>query len=368
MIQVGKPVQGQDFIGRTDEINEIKQYLMMGQSVVIIAPRRFGKTSLVIEVLNQLKKEKRYVGFVDIFENASLSQLSRNIIEEVLNNHGLKKAYQQAKGSILSLLKNVKLKAVIEEFEFLLGIEDPNIEVLEQFGGTIDFIDAFAKKANKNMTMALDEYGDILKFDKSKEIIKSMRSKIQKQKNTAYIFSGSYESIMDSLFVDRKSPFYRLARRIELSYLKFDDVKKYMVRRLKKHKIKYKESLIDDTIDFLKGHPYYCQLALQQMYLYHMTKGKAPSFDQLLEIIINTDKSYLEKIWEEIYTSKEAVFILKHLSTAPKGIYAMAAAKKINASRTLKKLEGLGIIYNKEGGYYFYDPIFEYWIANRIHL
>jgi AAA+ ATPase superfamily predicted ATPase len=367
MIQVGKPVIGKELIGREKEIKEIIQYLKMGQSVVIIAPRRFGKTSLVLEVLRKLKAKKSYTGFVDIFANATINQLTQSIIEEVLENNGLKKGYQKTKGSIIAMLKNLKLKAVIEDFEFLLGIHDPGTDEWTSFEESIDFIDGFAAKADKKIIFAFDEYGDTLKYDGSQEIIKMMRSKIQSQSAATYIFSGSYESVMETLFVDSKSPFYRLARIINIGYLGFEDLKQYMVDKLKAFKIKPNELLIEDTIDFLKGHPYYCQLALQQMYLYQVTEKKAPSFAVLVDILVQTDRNYLEKVWEDLSGNREVIFILKHLSGQPTGIYKMASKRKINASRTLKKLEGQGIIYKENDGYYFYDPVFEYWIAHTIN-
>ena len=366
MIQVGRPVGGMQFIGREKEIQEIMTYLKMGQSIVIIAPRRFGKTSLVMEVLRRMRKEKHYTGFIDVFEQIDLNQFSKSIIGEVLDNHGLKKSYQSAKGSIMTMLKNVKLKAAIDDFEILIGIEDSTVNEMDQIGHAIDFIDDFGRKANKTITFAMDEYGDILKFDKAKAIIKMMRAKIQQQDNATYLFSGSYESVMDSLFVDSKSPFYRLARKIDLKYLEFSDVKKYMIKMLKNYRIDYDVKLIEDIIDFLKAHPYYSQLALQQMFLYHTTKAKAPTFKELLELIVNSDRSYLEKIWEDISKNKEMAYILKHLSTNANGIYAMAAVEKINASRAIKKLEGKGILYKEKDTYHFYDSVFQQWIVDTI--
>jgi len=366
MIQVGRPVDGMQFIGREKEIQEIITYLKMGQSIVVIAPRRFGKTSLVLEVLRRMKKEKHYTGFIDVFEQIDLNQFSKSIIAEVLDNHGLKKSYQATKGSIIALIKNVKLKAVVDDFEILLGLEDPEVKAIDQIASAVDFIEEFGSQADKTITFAMDEYGDILKFDKATAIIKMMRAKIQQQKHTTYLFSGSYESVMDSLFVDSKSPFYRLARKIELRYLEFSDVKKYMIKMLKKYQVDYDVKLIEDTIDFLKAHPYYCQLALQQMFLYHTTKHKAPSFQDLLELIINSDRSYLEKIWEDISSNKEMAYVLKHLSTHSSGIYTMANKENINASRAIKKLEGKGILYKENEIYHFYDPVFQQWIADTI--
>jgi AAA+ ATPase superfamily predicted ATPase len=60
MITAGKPVTGDQLIGRHKEIETINQYLDMGQSVVLIAPRRFGKTSLLLEMLRQ-RKEKGFI-------------------------------------------------------------------------------------------------------------------------------------------------------------------------------------------------------------------------------------------------------------------------------------------------------------------
>ena len=42
MNQVGKPVYGNNLIGRDKEIRLIKELILAGQSIVIIAPRRMG--------------------------------------------------------------------------------------------------------------------------------------------------------------------------------------------------------------------------------------------------------------------------------------------------------------------------------------
>ena len=49
--QVGKPVTGKDFIGREEELKLMLQLLSQGQSIMLIDQRRYGKTSLVHEVL-----------------------------------------------------------------------------------------------------------------------------------------------------------------------------------------------------------------------------------------------------------------------------------------------------------------------------
>ncbi len=242
MIQVGKPVSGNEFIGREQEIREIITYLKIGQSIVVIAPRRFGKTSLILEVIRRLKKDKYFTGYIDVFAHASLDTIASSIISEVLGNHGLKKAYVKSKGSLLKMFKNIKLKAVIEDFEFILGMEDNEYDEWTSFSHSIDFINDFSRKSNKKIAFTFDEYGDLMKFKKAQDIIKLMRSKIQKQEYATYLFSGSYKSVMDSLFVFNKSPFYRLTRVINLSYLEFNVLKKYMKKKCLEFKVSYNEN------------------------------------------------------------------------------------------------------------------------------
>ena len=50
------PVTDENLIGREKEVEEIKALLKIGQSVISIAPRKYGKTSLILEYL-KLREE-----------------------------------------------------------------------------------------------------------------------------------------------------------------------------------------------------------------------------------------------------------------------------------------------------------------------
>ena len=46
--------QGKAFCNRTKERHLLKQFIINGRHTVIIAPRRYGKTSLINQVLSEL--------------------------------------------------------------------------------------------------------------------------------------------------------------------------------------------------------------------------------------------------------------------------------------------------------------------------
>lgn len=367
MNQAGKPVTGQDFIGREKELKLLVEYLKMGQSVAIIAPRRFGKTSLVLEALKQIKGKEFYTAFIDVFINPTLELLATSLTEEVLRNHKLHNQFKIAKNSASALIKNIKLKAVLDDFQFIIGFTENTKDEWELISESIEFVDAFSKKHKKQMICAYDEFGDIGKYPNGNELVKLFRSKIQQYQNSTYIFSGSYESAMNQMFVDSKSPFYRMTRIIKIGYIEQSILVKSLEQRFHKIKIKVSKSFVKNIVGLMKGHPYYTQLAFQQVVLVNALEGTPPSEIELLHRLLLVEKDYLEKVWEDLSRNKEYIYTLLSLTEGSKNIYSKLKATKINVARALKKLEGMGMVfYEEENGYYIADPLFHQWIIQRI--
>ena len=365
-LYAGNPVTGRDFIGREEEINKIIHLLSFGQSVVLIAPRRFGKTSLALEVLSRLKSKEVFTSYIDVFSSPDIKTLSIQITESVLKNDKLDKIFCRTRESALLMLKNLKFRAVVEDFEFILGFSEKMFNewlVLEQ---SIDFVDQFAKKHNKKMICAFDEFGDIEKLDGDR-IVQLFRSKIQQHKHTAYLFSGSYESVMQSMFVKKNAPFFRFARIIDLGPIKQDEFKKYYKRTLRKYQIAIDDNFIDQILDFTGGHPYYSQLALQEMIILNLMNHKTPDITRLITSMVNAEKNYLELSWEEISASKELVSAILAIVKSGSEIYRTLKNSGINIYRALSNLKSNGTIsMNEHKAYQLNDPLLNYWIKENI--
>ena len=95
MLQVGRPVTGNNLIGRDAEINLIKELVKAGQNFVIIAPRRMGKTSIVLELLQQFKNEGFYTGYTDLFSVSNIHILATRITETILANKKFDKLFRK---------------------------------------------------------------------------------------------------------------------------------------------------------------------------------------------------------------------------------------------------------------------------------
>lgn len=367
-LQAGKPVIGKDLIGREKEADLIKELLLQGQSVVLIAPRRFGKTSLALEVLSRLKKEGHFTAYLDLFAIPDIRHLSEQITTKVLSNKKLDKLFRDLRKNLGQLVKNIEFKQIVEEFEFVLKYTSPETDDWDLLSESIDFIESFASKYKHEIFCGLDEFGDISKLD-GERIVKLFRSKIQLQQNSAYLFSGSSESMMESLFLRKNAPFYRLARVIELDYINRYDFAAYIERTLKKSKIPYREGNVDEILDFTGGHPYYTQLILQQVYIKHSLSPSSFRFRMpaILDELLILERNYLEKLWEDVSKRKEHRMVVMKVAEGKGAIYSQLDYRSINVARTLKALKGSGMILKSDSGkHHLSDPLFSYWIKKKV--
>ena len=365
-IPAGKPVTGSNFIGRRKEISQIMGLLNHGQSVVLIAPRRFGKTSLVNEIIRQMRITGSYTTYVDLFSTPTKEILSAHITRAVLKNKKLDGSFNRLRNSAVAMMRNASLKAVINDFEFILNFAGGQFNDWQLLEDSIEFIEKYAVKNKVQMICGFDEFGDIKKLDGDR-IIKLFRSKIQHQQQTSYIFSGSYESVMSNLFVEKKSPFHRFARIYYLGYIEPPEFSRYIQHVLSIEKVPAEEKLVGSLLEFTRGHPYYTQLALQQILLEHALYKKSPDLQYLLNEMLIIENSYLEKVWEDIASRKEDIKTILALVRSYQSLYRSLRNEGVNIARSLKSLTGKGLIFrNNEAEYILSDPLLEYWIKKSM--
>ena len=364
-LNVGRPVTGNELIGREKEVNLMLKTLKAGQSVALIAPRRFGKTSIMLEVLQRLSREKYYTGNIDIFTIPSISQLAFEITSQILKNRKLDEAFYKFKSNLSEILQNVKFRNEIQDAEFILSFGKPHKNEWEQLKNSLNYIESFSKKHGKEICFALDEFGDIEKLD-GEEIVKLFRAIIQNQQRSVYIFTGSYESVMDQLFVTDKSPFYRMVKIIEPGFLEAGVLGEFVEDKFHKLEIPVIKEHISKAIQFTKGHPYYIRLFIQEYYFHYFDRKEQPVLDEVLENMLLTEKNYIEKLWDEISLRKETKYLILRLIETKGKPYTKIESNEINISRAIKELTGKGIISQGDSGYIITDSLLEMYLKRDV--
>ncbi len=88
----GDPVEGEYYLERPELDKLVHQFLSNRIHVVLIGPRRFGKTSFVFNLLTKLEKEGYACPFIDIFNITS----HRDFLQQMLRALKAKKSWTEA--------------------------------------------------------------------------------------------------------------------------------------------------------------------------------------------------------------------------------------------------------------------------------
>lgn len=289
---VGVPVVGKDLVGRKREVEEIKDTVKIGQSVILTAPRKYGKTSLILEVLHQLKKEDYFTGFIDLFGVLTKRELAEKIVDTVLMNLRVQHTIKKIKENLVEAMKKIEIKQTVQDFEFILGFCNDQTDEDSLLDTALDFPEEFAKKSKRHLVFVFDEFGDLYKMN-GDALIKKMRAEFQMHRHVTYIFSGSQESLMQKLFGHRKSAFFRFGRIFYLAELPAEDLRRYIIRTFKSEEMGIKKEVVDEILTRTNCHPYYTQLLCQLCYL--SVKNVKPDLGSKLK-----EKKRFAGIWKDM--------------------------------------------------------------------
>jgi len=369
LFTTGVPVHGKDLAGREKEKGSIKQLLMHGQSVILHGPRRIGKTSLALTVLDELQKEGFFVGHIDIFAISTLRLLAQRITETTLENKRLSRLVRSIRDGVYQAFSKMEVKQTINDFEWILKFADHNIDDDDLLNDALDFPEKFAGKHKIAMIMFFDEIGDVGKFN-GESLIKLMRSKFQLHSNVTYLFAGSHASVIQNIFVDHSGPFYRFGQLSPVSVVERDIFKKFIKRKFNQVDLHATDDALELLLNITNGHPYYTQLICREMYFYALSH-KSPVNSGAVEIALNEailiEDMYLSKIWEEISKNSAQIKVLHGIVNQEKSLYNQTNRIGINVSRTLAQLVNRGIITKRgKGKYGFADPLFAQFAKKKL--
>src|SRR6185436_7060483 len=75
----GDVATGEHFTNRQTETTELVGDLRSGQSVLVISPRRYGKTSLITAVIDKVRKQQVLVAYVDLLRTTTKERFASQL-------------------------------------------------------------------------------------------------------------------------------------------------------------------------------------------------------------------------------------------------------------------------------------------------
>lgn len=260
---IGGYVSPEYFCDREVESAELVGAFLNERNMVIVSPRRMGKTGLIEHCFHKREIEKEYYTFfIDIYATGTLRELVFTLgkaIFETLKPHG-KKFVEQFFATISSLRPAFKLDQISGQPVFDIGIGDirqPLVSLEEIFN--------YLENADKRCIVAIDEFQQIAKYPE-KNVEAMLRTHIQRCKNTTFVFSGSQRHMMQNIFFSASRPFYQSASMMNLEAISLDEYSKFARNHFLQAEKKISDECIERIYSLLEGHTWYMQSLLNRLY------------------------------------------------------------------------------------------------------
>ena len=217
----GTIVEENYFTDRVEEVAYIEQFMKSANHLVLISPRRFGKSSVVAKAMKQI--DRKHIT-VNLQQATSVSDLSAKLLKEFFKVHPMER--------VRHLITHFRVIPMVSTNPLTGSIDvsfQPGVDGVMLIEDVLTLIEK-AHSEQDRMIVILDEFQEIC--DLAPNLDKQLRSIMQKQKNINYILLGSQESMMTDIFENKKSPFYHFGELMRLAKLPRDDFHRYLSDRL----------------------------------------------------------------------------------------------------------------------------------------
>jgi uncharacterized protein len=289
------------FTDRRDEIDGLVADARNGQDVVVFAPRRYGKSSLIWRVAQELIKEDVLVAQVDLMRTPTKDQLAAKLAKTI--HEELATRLWNAKERLkvfagLRLTPTITVDpndgAVSFSFDARAAAEDIDATLEE----LLTMLGRIAVDRGRRVVLVLDEFQEVVDIDPA--LIKLMRSVFQEQPDVAHIYLGSKRHMMREIFNDENEPFWRSAKQMELDVIPTKLFGSYARARFKKTGRTLDRDACARALELTGGHPYATQQLLYFLWEATPPAGAAdlPAIDGALDATLRSEHSHFSLVWD----------------------------------------------------------------------
>lgn len=365
----GQLVKGENFCNRIAELKEIKKAISNSYSFWIYSPRRFGKTSLILKAFDELPGIKTI--YIDLYNVQSLSALAEKYSQEVI-----KELFDWKEG-IKSIGKKISMffKHIVPKVSFdtmgnpSISFEAQAIEKKSEIETILDIPEKIASEQGRHICIAFDEFQEVNRIEPF--LINWMRSSFQLHQHVSYVFLGSKQALMETIFADSNSPFYEFGFKIPIREIGTSDWEPFLKEKFENTGLKVSADTIRSIIAKSGGHPHFTQYFASVVweFLLEGSDQDDPLFTAAwMERIIAGQSIIFQNQFDQLNQNQRkimtAIASLKPedqlFSSGYRKRYALPGSSTLAV--TINSLAKKELIYKKNGYYDIVNPVFKEWL------
>ena len=189
------------FCDRQSESASLIKSIINQENVVLISPRRVGKTGLIYHCFNQPEIRDNYLTVsIDILHTTSFQEFIKELGAAVFNT--VAKRSEKLTKLFVTTLRSLSGSFGIDSMTYMPTF-DVKLGQINTPEYTLEEIFNYLEKADKPCIVAIDEFQQVTKYPEG-NIEALLRGRIQKLVNTHFIFAGSERRLMNEMFFSDK--------------------------------------------------------------------------------------------------------------------------------------------------------------------
>jgi uncharacterized protein len=358
------------FTNRESELEALKADVRNGQNVAIIAPRRYGKSSLVRRASQELLREGVLVAEVDLMKTPTKEKLASKLARSIHDD--LASVVFKAKER-LRVFANLRVTPIVTidpldgstSFSFTASRGDEDIDAtLERL---LELPAQLAAEQDKRVVLYFDEFQEITSIDPNLPSL--LRAVFQEQPEVSHVYCGSKRHMMRRLFNDENEPFYKSAKIVEIGPIEPDLFATFIERRFAGTDRGLRDGVVHQLLEVTRGHPYATQELAYALWE-EVPEGFSASSDDLraaLEAVLRAENAHFTLLWEK--ASRGQRLVLQALAAEPGQLQSRAYIAKhgLPSAATVQKAAGRlvddELIARAGGRYEIVEPFLKEWIV-----
>lgn len=368
----GLIAENDNFIDRVEDRKQLKTFLGGGINVMLISPRRWGKSSLVKAAMEELKQEDKQIRvcYLDasriISEEEFYNKFAIAVIEAASST--LEKKWADFKQYVQALIPGVKLKA--SAFDAVEMEMELNFAPLKDSAERVlQLPEQISIDKGLHIIVCIDEFQQLSYLPNWKKMEATMRSVWQHQHHTNYCLYGSKRHMMMDIFSNSNNPFYRFGQVLYMKKIEKQYWMPYIIEGFTKTGKHISEELASMICDIAQCHSWYVQQFSLFVWMNTETEVTEEIINRQLQVVIDTNADMFAKDIENLAASQVAM--LRAVSAGETQFNAKEVVKRygLGAPRTItlnkKTLIKRDIIEVNGDGYQFIDPIYALWFKRE---
>ncbi|HSZ68958.1 MAG TPA: hypothetical protein VK756_01215 [Solirubrobacteraceae bacterium] len=327
-----------------------------GHNAVLYAPRRFGKTTLLKQVLRDAAERDMPGVLIDLSDVLGTGDVAVR----------LEQAFRALPGSIRRSVS--KELGGVGFAGFSVARRNPPIDPIAAIHTLLELPAQIATRHGRRLLVVLDEFQALVGLDGMDGVF---RSHIQHHSEVSYLFAGSEPSLLRALFEDRARPLYGQAERLRLGRLDTDATYDFIERRFRETG-KDAGEVISDLVYIAQGHPQRLMLVAHLLWdrVDAQSAATLGALRSAYDAAMRAAEPELRYLWEALSTNERRVMAALASGFSPYQQEArrlMGLANNSSAARAVASLEGKTAVEHANDGEQLriVDPLFARWVRRH---